>query len=267
MNNGITTVVDMGYLMYSYAFNRDIWYCGEYEKYTILSGCVLADENWFSYRKDKNIHYKENRKQHKFNETHIIARNFWREQRETGSDNGLEILSLYGAEGDDIVALLFLQYGLRIVGIDKDYYQLPDLKMKNTRGIDQGIKKERLPKTLYHLGWDNKMWLLHLAINGDISDNVPRLTPKGRKGLQIEADILASGNPINEAFSRFGGAFLDNLYEVILPYPRLINSDITPWDVYQLCVEKKWYDYVKTNAKKIMLPNLWSIYGGGGENI
>lgn len=264
MRNGITKVADMGYIVYTYAFHPDVWYMDmAYQLYSTLSGCVLADENRFSYRKENNKHYKANRIEHRDDTVHQHARKFWREQRETGGENGLHILSMYGAEGDDIVALLVLQYGLKVIGVDKDYYQLPGLNMVNTQGVEQGIKVERLPKTLQHLQWDNTMWLLHLAINGDISDNVPRLTEKGRRGLDLEATILADDNPFEAAYYAFGDSFTRNLFEVILPHPMLVDEQLTPRDVYLMCIDREWYDYVLYASERITLPNVWSIYGGG----
>lgn len=262
MNRGITTVADMGYIMYTYAYHSDYWYYDAYQRYTVLNGCVLADENRFSYRKDQNIHYKQNRREHRNCETHIIARKFWKDQRKSGKDNGLEILSMYGAEGDDIVALLVLQYGLQVIGVDKDYYQLPNLDMISTQGVQQGIRVDRLPKTLQHLNWNSTLWLLHLAINGDISDNVPRLTEKGKRGLALEATILTDDNPFTTAYTVFGDDFLSNLYEVILPYPMLIDAAITPYDVYTLCATGEWYNYVRHNGNRIALPDVWNLYGG-----
>jgi len=262
MNNGISFVADMGYIVYTYAFNPEVWYADmACQKYTMLSGCVLADENRFSYRKEHNKEYKANRKDYGDKPEHIKARAFWKELRCNAPYNGLHIISMFGAEGDDIVALLSIQEGLSIIGIDKDYYQIPNATIHNAKGDTMGIREDKLPKALEDVAWNNETWLLHLAINGDVSDNIPRLTPKGRSGLRLEYDALTADNPTERAYKLFGDEFLDNLYQVILPYPKLVDTDMTREDVYELYSRGLWYDTVRNMTERIPLPNVGDIYG------
>jgi hypothetical protein len=237
-------VVDLGYLAYHYAGKLDLW---ELEKhlYYARNGCVMANESSHNFRKVYNPQYKANRV-HRDDDYHLKARALWKSIVE---DDNFLCVSIHGLEGDDIIALYHVHYGVSVISKDKDFHTLPDLFMQDIFENSRKISDLILPKTYNSVDWNYNKWLLHLAINGDASDNVMRLSVPGIQGLKVERDILLE--PDNEkmfdtAFKEFGDMLLYNLFQVTLPMP--LWAGVDEYKLFALLSSNVWYDYVKKNT-------------------
>lgn len=253
MDAGITAVADLGHIVFTYAFYPTIWEGGTYIDYATVSGVVLADEGrGKSFRKQHAAAYKAQRDY--TTDTQIQARQFWNEIRDNAESRGHHIISIPGYEADDVVALLAMHYGLGIIGVDKDFFQIEGTSVRSASGVERYISPERLAKGYSQVSWSPQLWLLHLAIDGDAADNVPRIRDKGRRGIAEEASILLSPRPFTEAYNLYGDVFLENLWQVILPHPMCVDPDLRPYDVYWLCDEGKWREFVVSKTAPIPLP-------------
>lgn len=245
------SVVDMGYYVYQYVDRRENWNTCQH-LYSHYNGYVFANEGKHSIRKEYDCTYKDNRKEYKYQELHIRARAFWQEL--LANDN-FKALSLEGYEGDDICALLALKYEYIIVGCDKDFLQLPCVRIEKIDGTRLHICQEALPKGLQSIPFTYRHWLLWLVLDGDKSDNVKQLRGKGKVGLSEVSNIMQDvGTMWYRACDVFGfEEVIHNLKLVLLPHPSLLDMYLTDEVLLELVATDKYYSFVKDYSKDIPL--------------
>jgi hypothetical protein len=239
------TIIDLGYLVY-YMVDMVGYWEQTMGLYAASEGYLLANEGVKHENKRKDFYplYKANRKDTKDKEIHQRARDLW---VQITSNDLFNIVSLDGLEGDDVCALLALKNKLAIISNDKDYLTLPGVEVNLLNSNTNRIRQDKLPKTLQHISFTHKEYLLYLTINGDSADNVPQLRNKGKKGLEELGMILEAEDSWEMAYQLYGEDLLRNLMLVILPHPSVLrlSCELTQKDVFELVKSGLYYDYVK----------------------
>lgn len=197
---------------------------------------ILMDSRGPLFRKLRSPHYKSGREVRRdenplaYNRKNLVMefRNLVEEE-----DGRFTFARIEGLEADDLVALAAWKFGskthpLRVMGIDKDFLQLPvQIIDKDGQRVELSKFQYRLPKALQEpvltQGWQ---LLISLALLGDKSDSVPRVLAP-RTGLSFLANLwdMTQNRAFLTAFDHYGVPFLNNLYDVILPDPHILGMD------------------------------------------
>lgn len=236
--------IDMGYLIYHYAKYPDNWYDVKF-RYSKYMGVSLCSENPISYRKQKYPWYKEHRARKKSEYTRL-ANELW---AKVSLDCSLNIESYEGYEGDDIIAYHAIKNpSASFMGVDKDFMQLPSINLRNIYGDTISLNTVKKPKTIEDILNDGYLWLYHLCLYGDSSDNIPRLVPYGIRGIRQEREMILQDNRWDIALNMYGEDLLHNLWLAVLPNPYILG-DIPEIEVFELVKKGLWYDEVRRYGK------------------
>jgi len=132
-------------------------------------------------------------------------------------------------EADDILALLYVHKQIDcIVGVDKDYLQIPGIALQGigsdpVKTIRTASVGRRFPKAIQPI--DTPMHLLlTLVLMGDRSDSVPRLLPARRFDLYWE--VVEAKRFCYKGYLLFGPKFMRNLVLILLPPPVLLKKKL-----------------------------------------
>lgn len=237
---------DMGYLVYHYAYRPYLW-GSERGMYTKFAGSVLIGEGFKSIRKQLYPWYKANRKVSKQTpqqkEVREKAKFYWKEFE------GIQYETIYHPllEADDILALKALE-GYTIVTNDKDLAQIPGTIEKLKGNLKDNLYAG-LPKSLHHLEMTEDRYLLTLVIYGDEADNIPRLVPKGKKGIVDSLSVYESGDPWLLALDMYGEQLIDNLYVAVLPSPYVAINPLSKEEVFNLVKGSKYIEYITSTDR------------------
>lgn len=206
--------VDLGYLTFKLAF-------GGFESWQHKHGAnvsIAAVDNK-SKRKELYPEYKKYRNVGKDD----VIRMVWNLRKQVETDKLLPICSIEGLEADDLVACWHLfNPNDDIVGVDKDFFQLPGLtnvfyhSMKNYNKL---TAIEKLPDYVQELAIEN--FALYQILLGDVADNIPRLLAKGNKGKQDISYLLEAQkhNDLGDSLiDLYGEQVIINAGLVLLPY-------------------------------------------------
>lgn len=206
--------VDLGYLTFKLAF-------GGFESWQHKHGAnvsIAAVDNK-SKRKELYPEYKKYRNVGKDD----VIRMVWDLRKQVETDKLLPICSIEGLEADDLVACWHLfNPNDDIVGVDKDFFQLPGLtnvfyhSMKNYNKL---TAIEKLPDYVQELAIEN--FALYQILLGDVADNIPRLLGKGKLGKEQIAEALVAiqyGTLGEWLLMSFGEQVKINAGLVLLPY-------------------------------------------------
>lgn len=245
---------DMANLMFHWCQYPEQFYR---EVLPILSkhtGAILCNEEVESVRKRYNPEYKANRKHCSIEQQAYRdkAHAFWQGVKEYVRDNPhYHMKTLVGYEGDDLLALYHYLWGYSIVANDKDLLQVT----LSARKIDGSyLVMNNLPKTITDcpdIEKDEYFYLLYLCLFGDVSDNIPRLIPSGKRAIQDAVfNLFLCDRPFEEASKKYGTAFADNLSSVLLPHPSLLDSHCRLFEIVNVLDNKQWREYVKENVNK-----------------
>jgi hypothetical protein len=249
--------VDLGYLTFKLAF-------GGFETWQAKHGkdVAIAAVDSKSVRKQLYPDYKKYRNVDK----DAVLEMVWSLRREVEEDKLLPLCQIDGLEADDLVACWSLFNSEdRIVGIDKDFFQLPNTEyvyyhsMKPYSVIDA---IGNLPQYVQSLASRN--FALYQILLGDVADNIPRLLAKGKRGKEQIADVYAAdmlGQLGDCLLSTFGEQAKINAGLVLLPFYTYCDYDILQFDDWFDCWSSgHYYDignwqrlYLK--MQQCMLPN------------
>ena len=220
-------IVDLGYLTFKLAF-------GGFESWQYKNGSQVAIAAVDNKSKRKEL-YPDYKKYRNVGKDEVI-RMVWDLRKQVETDKLLPLCSIEGLEADDLVTCWYIfnpEDG--IVGVDKDFFQLPGLQnvyyhsMKNYNKL---TAIEKLPEYVQALAIEN--FALYQILLGDVADNIPRLLAKGKLGKQqIEQTLIASdnGNLGEWLLDVFGDRVKINAGLVLLPYFEYgdFHSDFTDW--------------------------------------
>lgn len=257
--------VDLGYLTFKLAF-------GGFESWQHKHGAnvsIAAVDNK-SKRKELYPEYKKYRNVGKDD----VIRMVWDLRKQVETDKLLPICSIEGLEADDLVACWHLfNPDDDIIGVDKDFFQLPGLtnvfyhSMKNYNKL---TAIEKLPDYVQELAIEN--FALYQILLGDVADNIPRLLAKGKEGKEQIKNILfadASGYLGEWLLAKFGEQVKINAGLVLLPYYEYGDFE-TDWfdcwcigDYYKQSNWTKLYEQVKDclGENKVSLDNaVWDMF-------
>ena len=177
----IKLAIDGGYLSWAYGgIGSKSWPLVHYH-YSKASGALICLDSPESARRLFYAEYKLHRKLRREEdprkeEMHQRIKFFQEIIRE---DHSLLKLEVPGLEADDLVSILSLRYNLPVIGGDKDLLQVPDLYLQTLEKEVLPISKfaKRQPKAYQEFVVEPKDVLLVLALMGDKSDDIPRLSP------------------------------------------------------------------------------------------
>lgn len=187
-------------------------------------------------------------------------------------DDGLEMVTIPGLEADDIVALTaaWFDEAIPVIGIDKDFLQLPDLQVYKHNGYRMTLADfaRRLPGRIGHLVQKPSDVLVCLVLLGDKSDSVPRILPKGSRWLDWMASIMLEPDPLRIAAAKLGQtAVANNVYVTILPCPYVLKPQPDPIEVLDLVISGEWWERVSEVGKwnpKVLRPMSVAIQSAAG---
>jgi hypothetical protein len=180
-----------------------------------------------------------------------------REYLERLRQSALYLYEHDGAEADDIVAAVVQRAPreLRVIGVDKDYAQLPkaytyDAMLLPTR---YSPHRQRLEGVGFRFGCFPKSVQAHicrttfaaaLAVFGDTSDHVPPLHTRYKPAECIEDFALGGQMAYNLLYERYGSAFAHNLRLVLLPSPLFLKRPLS--DAELVAAAASWQDMQHT---------------------
>ena len=206
--------VDLGYLTFKLAFGGfESWQ----HKYGSQVSIAAVDNK--SKRKELYPDYKKYRNVGKDD----VIRMVWDLRKQVENQKLLPLCSIEGLEADDLVACWYIfNPDDDVVGVDKDFFQLPGLQnvfyhsMKNYNKL---TAIEKLPDYVQALAIEN--FALYQILLGDTADNIPRLLSKGKKGKEeiVEALNMIEYGCLGEwLLNVFGYDVKINAALVLLPY-------------------------------------------------
>ena len=206
--------VDLGYLTFKLAF-------GGFESWQHKHGAnvsIAAVDNK-SKRKELYPDYKKYRNVGKDD----VIRMVWDLRKQVENEKLLPLCSIEGLEADDLVACWYIfNPNDDIVGVDKDFFQLPNVNhvlYHTKKWYEKRAAIEKLPDYVQQLAIEN--FALYQILLGDVADNIPRLLAKGKLGKeQLEYIRSATKGQFlrNVLIDLFGDAVKVNAGLVLLPY-------------------------------------------------
>lgn len=245
--------VDAGYLSWHFGVmpNNGGW---NTQRFRFLNDVFCMDTRDKTWRERYFPEYKERRRLKR-------ADNAWLQEKTEKVrrfqdllrvDPIITTLEVSGAEGDDLVALLWLQgHVTRIVGEDKDFLQIGGISgflhhhdgtFAHPNGLERAVA--RWPKSVQPVS-SAEDFLFTQVMMGDKSDSVPRLLPLRR--FDILHALKQSKDPWNAAHGRFGEDFERNLMLLLIPAPYLLK------------------DWVHVSFKDILLKVMQGTYWRGDD--
>lgn len=216
--------VDGGYLSFKMAFgNFDSWVM----KYGQQVSLFAVDNK--PKRKKLYPLYKQSRNTEAKKENIQMV---WELRKRIENEALLPICSIEGLEADDLVACWALFNDDDIIGVDKDFFQIPNLSHTFYHNLKAYHKEDvinKLPSFVQPLAKQN--FALYQMLLGDVADNIPRLLAKGKLGKwQIEVVLDVVNTPFFQKtlLELFGDSIILNAQLVLLPY-------------YEYCESKDWF--------------------------
>lgn len=217
--------VDGGYLSFKMAFgNFDSW---QYKHGHDVS--IFAVDSR-SKRRDLTNDYKLNRNVGKED----IIETVHQLRRQIESEQLLPLCQIDGLEADDVVACWNLfNTSEKIVGVDKDFFQLPNVEYvyyHNLKPYSFMQTVGKLPQYAQPIASRN--FALYQMLFGDVADGIQRLLPKGKEGKEYLELILKSFETNQLAWlldQMFGDKIILNAKLVLFPY-------------YEYCQADDWFD-------------------------
>lgn len=217
--------VDSGYLTFKLAFgNFSNWQA----KYGQEVSIFAVDSR--STRRDLTPDYKLNRNVGK----EEILDAVWDLRRQIEDEQILPLCKIEGLEADDIVACWnIFNPTEKIVGVDKDFFQLPNVEYVYYHDLKpysfmQTVGK--LPQYAQPLASRN--FALYQMLFGDVADGIQRLLPKGKEGkhqLEFILVALAQGHLAES---------LQDLYDNKI----ILNAKLVLFPFYEYCQTSDWFD-------------------------
>lgn len=217
--------VDLGYLTFKMAF-------GNFDMWQLKHGANISIAAVDSKSKRKEIYpaYKE----HRNAKNDVNLEMVWDLRKRVQQEQVLPLCKIEGLEADDIVACWQLfNPNDQIVGVDKDFFQLPNVEnvyyhtLKPYNFISSVAK---LPQYVQSLACRN--FALYQMLLGDVADNIPRLLAKGKEGkeqLNFILDDTYDDDFRGKLYFLFGDAIFLNAKLVLCPY-------------YEHCQASDWFD-------------------------
>lgn len=213
--------VDGGYLTFKMAFGSwDTW------EYSNASDVALLAWDNYTKRKDIFPEYKLHRKS-----KDPLIEDVHKLREQVYEDTHLPLCEIVGCEADDIVACwnLFNPED-KILGIDKDYFQLPEVFSLYHHDFAQyPITNVKVPKYLEEVA--DKDFALYQMLVGDRADGIPRILEKGKLGKEQVAQILKAyekNDLADELYKLFGEKIILNAKLILFPF-------------YQYGTHKDWF--------------------------
>jgi hypothetical protein len=228
-------LADGGYLSWLYG-SSELRHQAWPPKFLGPKPIVVMDSRTVLFRRQRSPHYKLNRETKRgenlrTQERTKLVHNF-RELIEE-EDGRFRFVRIEGLEADDLVALAAWRYGkpkrpVRLMGIDKDFLQVSNLIIsdKDNEQVTFERFQHRMPlacqEPVISAPWQIP---LTLALFGDKSDGVPRILAPRAPGLGFLTYLWSMTPELAylEAYSEYGEAFMDNLYDVALPDPHILG--------------------------------------------
>lgn len=217
--------VDLGYLTFKMAF-------GNFDMWQLKNGAnvSIAAVDSRSKRKDIYPSYKEHRNAKNDENVEMV----WELRNRVQKEQVLPLCKIDGLEADDIVACWQLfNPSDHLVGIDKDFFQLPNVEnvyyhdLKPYNFLDS-LKK--LPQYVQPLACKN--FALYQMLLGDVADNIPRLLAKGKEGKE-QLLYLQNAMSLNKLSVALGDLFktsiVINAKLVLCPYYEWFDEGSTDW--------------------------------------
>lgn len=207
-------IIDGGYLTFKLAFGGyDLW---EFENGEDIK--LLAWDSP-SKRKEEFPGYKGHRREG--NQEAIERVKEFREY--VYETTCLPLCEIKGLEADDIIAAWNIFHpNDRIVGIDKDFFQLPNvfnLYHHNHQPWNFDSCLDKIPLYLQELA--DRNFALYQMLYGDIADDIPRLLSKHKEGKEQVSLILRhlEGNLLGDLLVKmFDEQIVENAKLVLLPH-------------------------------------------------
>lgn len=242
-------LIDAGYL--SWIFGTKPNWGGWLESRLKYRDSLMVLDSPHSVRQAYYSDYKGKRKEKRDNDPEVAMRREWvsRFRDFIREDSIIPSIEMPGAEADDLVAMLWLKgYGDAIIGIDKDFLQVPNIRLMDAHG-NHHVHRKVFPKYVRSpvRSW---AWVLCQSIFGDKSDSIPRLMPSnGFIARALWGRICRHSSPYDYCAELFGhSTLLQNLLMVLVPTPLLRDQPYT-WDavVPDILTGQHWH------------PNNWAI--------
>lgn len=251
--------VDGGYLTFKLAF-------GGFDSWVMKHGQQVAMFAVDNKPKRREVYPAYKQYRNVGEDKQAVVKMVWELRKQVEIDALLPLCSIEGLEADDLVACwqLFNPEDV-IVGVDKDFFQLPDLRYvyyHTQKPYDKYDMLEKLPEYVSELVFKN--FALYQILLGDVADNIPRLLAKGKQGKQQITDALKwddFGEVDCWLLDNFGEQAKTNAALVLLPFYTYCDFDIyTHEDWFECWASGHYYDqgnwqrlYLKMQA--CMLPN------------
>jgi hypothetical protein len=251
--------VDSGYLTFKLAF-------GGFDSWVMKHGqqvSMFAIDNK-PKRRELYPAYKQHR--NTGDDKQAVVQMVWELRKRVETEALLPLCSIEGLEADDLVACWYLfNSHNHIVGVDKDFFQLPDLEFvyyHNFNYYHRDSAIEKMPEYVKELAERN--FALYQILLGDVADNIPRLLAKGKQGKeQIEQALYADdlGELDTWLIDTYGEQAKINAALVLLPFYTYCDYDFLVFDDWFDCWSSGHY-YDQGNWQRLylkmqqcMLPN------------
>jgi hypothetical protein len=216
--------VDGGYLTFKLSF-------GGYDQWQAKHGTnvsLFAMDNKPDRRK-LYPQYKEHRNDGKEDVLKLV----YELRNRIEQEQILPLCSIEGLEADDLVACWNIFNPTdQIFGVDKDYFQLPDLRYifyHNGKIYDKYQVLENLPEYVFSLAFKN--FSLYQVLLGDVADRIPRLLAKGKEGKKQIDQVLFS----------VGEGTLDQCLMDMFGEKVRLNAQLVLFPYYAYCWEDDWF--------------------------
>lgn len=208
--------VDSGYLTFKLAF-------GGFDSWVMKYGSDVAMFAVDNKPKRKELYPQYKQYRNTAINKQAVVRMVWELRKRVETEAILPLCSIEGLEADDLVACwqLFNPQDV-IVGVDKDFFQLPNLRYvyyHTQKPYDKYALIEKLPEYVSELVFKN--FALYQILLGDVADNIPRLLAKGKLGKEQVYHALYANDcgVLGEwLLSTYGEQVRINAGLVLLPY-------------------------------------------------
>jgi hypothetical protein len=262
-----TRVIDAGYISWLYGPTPEGVNAWNLEKLKYRKDLLVLDSPR-SFREEHWSEYKANRRVDTTPEQEIrlyMVKSF---RDKLAQDHLLTTVRVDGLEADDVISVLALYTcvpEIQVIGVDKDYLQLPrGLKMMTLSGEVKTLEafQAKLPKTIQGAVTRPLDVLFTLALMGDAIDNIPRLIPPRK--LDQFLDIMEPTEPgdrIVRALAYFGDDFARNVYLAVLPGPWVYDPVPGPQEVLDhLSGGTYWTQVLSPGVRANVLGTFYSRY-------
>lgn len=227
--------VDGGYLTFKMSF-------GSWDYWEMINGENVSILAWDNYTKRKEIHPQY--KQHRKSDDPIIE-DVRKLREEVYERTALALCDIPGCEADDIVACwnLFNPQD-KIVGIDKDYFQLPSVYTVYHHDFGEyPLASMKIPKYLEELA--DKNFALYQMLLGDKADGIDRILSYGKEGKEQVQDCLKAierNDLVDTLWNMFEDKIILNAKLVLFPYYEFGNWVSPEKEFFELWAAGGYYE-------------------------